>query len=55
MNTRINDHQYRSVWILAAVSAVGLLLAACGEQTSQESSAEPTTEEQSESSTTQTE
>lgn len=55
MNTRLNGHQHRSVWILAAVSAVGLLLAACGEEASQESATEPTTEEQSESSTTQTE
>ncbi|MDH3661140.1 MAG: hypothetical protein OEU92_14130 [Alphaproteobacteria bacterium] len=54
MNTRLNGHQHRSAWILSVFSAVGLLLTACGEQTSEESSPAPTTEEQSESSTTQT-
>ena len=55
MNTRLNGFQYRSIWILAAVSAIGLLLAACGEQTAEESSTAPTSEEQSDSSTAQTE
>lgn len=53
MSTRTNCHRMPS-WVLAAILALGSLLAACEEQATEEQSSAPTeTEEQSESTTTQ--
>lgn len=51
MNTR-NTYQRLSILTFAALSALGLMLVGCGEQSAEQQSTAPTSEQPSESTTT---